>query len=481
MDIKKRSKMRKRTIIAVTSIALTIIIPIVILFADFDGDGLSTLAELGTGTDMFSSDTDGDGIKDGLEVNTYGTNPFVSDTDNDGLSDKLEIDICQTNPVIEDSDDDGLDDGVEVLGSFHIFGLESTAWSDIFYSWTLQHKIWDNEIDNYVVYHSWQGLSWTWPYHYENILMGSEGYVSLMHVTSDPLSIDTDGDGLDDITEYTIGTNPQSKDTDNDGLDDIDEFTIYNTIPQFYDTDGDLLGDWEEINTYLTNSLDPDSDNDHLIDGIEVKGYDVDDDNIIDVDFPARGANPLVKDIFVEVDWMPPRNRLSTSAKNRLVEVFGEHNIVLHIDDNEMDGGSETEEVVEVYSNKEGPMNDLHDFMEKYFTPSRRGTFYWCLIATRSVYIGTGEVGGFNLGDIFIVGDRPSIEIGPAFMHELGHGLGLGSDDFDGIDSEKYTPYYYRSVMNYNTPSDFYGYSDGPLFNDWEHLDFEWLPGRIQV
>jgi hypothetical protein len=69
-------------------------------------------------------------------------------------------------------------------------------------------------------------------------------------------------------------------------------------------------------------------------------------------------------------------------------------------------------------------------------------------------------------------------------MHELGHALGLDPDDFDGIDSDKYSFNQYRSVMNYNSPhvttyrGEFFDYSEGAPFNDWEHVDFEWLYGR---
>jgi hypothetical protein len=47
----------------------------------------------------------------------------------------------------------------------------------------------------------------------------------------------------------------------------------------------------------------PDSDGDGLVDGWETNGYDPDDDGQIDVDLPALGADPLHKDLFVEIDW----------------------------------------------------------------------------------------------------------------------------------------------------------------------------------
>ena len=55
-------------------------------------------------------------------------------------------------------------------------------------------------------------------------------------------------------------------------------------------------------------------------------------------------------------------------------------------------------------------------------------------------------------------------------MHELGHSLGLSSRDFDGIDSDRYTPGEYRNVMNYELHSEYYGYSSGEPFDDWRAL-----------
>jgi len=68
------------------------------------------------------------------------------------------------------------------------------------------------------------------------------------------IDFDTDGDGLDDDTEVTIGTDPNDADTDDDGVKDGDE-PLYDQ-----DTDGDGL----------INALDPDSDDDGLFDGTEM-------------------------------------------------------------------------------------------------------------------------------------------------------------------------------------------------------------------
>jgi uncharacterized delta-60 repeat protein len=59
--------------------------------ADSDRDGLPDWKELSIGTDPQNPDTDGDGLADGAEVNTYHSNPLVRDTDGDGFDDGFEV------------------------------------------------------------------------------------------------------------------------------------------------------------------------------------------------------------------------------------------------------------------------------------------------------------------------------------------------------------------------------------------------------
>jgi hypothetical protein len=53
-----------------------------------------------------------------------------------------------------------------------------------------------------------------------------------------------------------------------------------------------------------TGDGDVDTDGDALCDNWEANGINVDDDSEVELDLPARGADPLHKDIFVEVDTM---------------------------------------------------------------------------------------------------------------------------------------------------------------------------------
>lgn len=81
---------------------------------DTDSDGLNNLQEFIAGSEPRNSDTDGDLIDDGAEVDTHNTDPSVSDSDADGLSDSDEVNTHLTNPLLADSDGDSFPDGAEV-------------------------------------------------------------------------------------------------------------------------------------------------------------------------------------------------------------------------------------------------------------------------------------------------------------------------------------------------------------------------------
>lgn len=120
--------------------------------ADFDGDGLSNLAEVQAGADPFDTDSDNDGIPDGWEA-AHGLNPMNAadaaiDSDDDGLT-SLEEYNAGTDPRKFSSGNNGVADG-----------------------WWLQH-----------------GLN---PYSNS--------------------SVDSDGDGRSNLEEFLHGTNPNTAD-----------------------------------------------------------------------------------------------------------------------------------------------------------------------------------------------------------------------------------------------------------------------------
>jgi OOP family OmpA-OmpF porin len=83
---------------------------------DSDGDGLTDREEEETyHTDPYDPDTDRDRLTDGQEVRTYRTNPLDKDTDMDLLTDGEEVLDVRTDPLDRDTDKGGVCDGHEVL------------------------------------------------------------------------------------------------------------------------------------------------------------------------------------------------------------------------------------------------------------------------------------------------------------------------------------------------------------------------------
>lgn len=94
---------------------------------------------------------------------------------------------------------------------------------------------------------------------------------------TDGAGFDSDGDGLDNLTEYRIGTNPRRRDTDRDRIDDNIELSFFSdpndfhsrppyvntTAPTGGDLDGDGLPDlWKKRFAPFSN-LSPNGDPDH--------------------------------------------------------------------------------------------------------------------------------------------------------------------------------------------------------------------------
>jgi len=186
--------------------------------SDHDGDGLTAREEEELGTDPEIADTDGDGLKDGEEVNTHMTDPKNSDSDNDGLTDNEEINKYRTSAVNKDSDSDGLNDGDEV----------KTHKTD-----PLKSDTDDDALND---------------------------YDEIMKIKSDPVKPDTDNDTLKDGEEVnTYKTSPVNSDTDGDKLKDADEIRLHKTDPLKADTDNGTVNDGVEINRG-TDPLNADDD-----------------------------------------------------------------------------------------------------------------------------------------------------------------------------------------------------------------------------
>jgi hypothetical protein len=85
---------------------------------DYVMDGYECLlgtnpANAGSKPGAASPDSDGDGVANGVEA-FFGSNPNSSQSDADGISDGIEIRFYASNPVLADTDADGCNDNIEI-------------------------------------------------------------------------------------------------------------------------------------------------------------------------------------------------------------------------------------------------------------------------------------------------------------------------------------------------------------------------------
>ena len=102
----------------------------------------------------------------------------------------------------------------------------------------------------------------------DNDLSGTDS----MSSNEDVLQIDSDGDGISDVIESSLGLNPKSSDSDNDGFNDYDE--ILGLSDPLNEGDKPLDSDNDGLSDYFEDELgsDPnniDSDGDGFNDAIE--------------------------------------------------------------------------------------------------------------------------------------------------------------------------------------------------------------------
>lgn len=243
-----------------------------------------------------------------------------------------------------------------------------------------------------------------------------------------------------------------------------------------------------------------DSDGDGLYDIWEEEGIDLELDGVVELGLPTLGADPLHKDIFIEVDYMP-NHRPNPDAINDVIQAFanapvdnpdGNNGITLHIEvDDEL---LVDEEVLDIqtWCDDEDGVNECVDVNEDFTNDfdSIKSTYFGTLLqrlaaneedvllAKQLVYryglFAHGRDGGTSSGRAkrggnFIVSLGASSDPNPnvcrpwdpdpisghcvgsreeqagTFMHELGHTLRLGHGGSDGVNGKPN----YLSVMNY--------------------------------
>lgn len=212
------------------------------------------------------------------------------------------------------------------------------------------------------------------------------------------------------------------------------------------DKDGDGLPNplEKEIGT---SSGETDTDGDGLPDGWEVIGVDRNGDGQAEIDLAARGADPQVKDLFLEVDWAQHRGHTHKPAYGALQvlrNTFAAHGIQVHTD----------------IAQEGGPFNPArfdhgHEAHRHLIDHGRAGIF---------MHVIAGHLGGPSAGGgwtVYLPTDTTDAQVegrvGAQLLHEVGHQLGLGHGGGGTIDSkdgsrqaafaEDYKPNY-LSVMN---------------------------------
>lgn len=247
------------------------------------------------------------------------------------------------------------------------------------------------------------------------------------------------------------------------------------------DSDADTLCDAAEAQ-YGTDPSEPDTDKDSLSDATELFGMWVDgvtEDNEPQwLDLHALEADPLYKDVFVEIDYFPNIDP-NPEALELVVKAFrdapvknpnGENGIRLHyVIDSEIAVG-DAKPVLGRFTTPPGQRNfpcpegsigctphdtlgsldiyeDFDPIKAKYANPLRHGVYHYALYAN---LLARGAAGvSFHInGHDFIVTrgvDATLLDEAGTFMHELGHNLGLRHG---GDEDENLKPNYF-SVMNY--------------------------------
>ncbi len=260
------------------------------------------------------------------------------------------------------------------------------------------------------------------------------------------------------------------------------------------DVDDDGLPDWWEekwgYSPFIWNDhkhLDP--DNDAL-------------NNFEECYTDKYGSDPFYQDIFLEIDWMESNhpdisNKPSENLIEELVSIFRLHNIALHIDIGNLEGGEEIPICNSAFS-----YSKLQDLYWKYFLHNdlnnpRKGIFHYGLICNycpdlNFPFFGWDQFDSFAISAKWLKDLNPlkSMDhlIGGALVHHLGHTLGLIVDKYGGIDNTGSSRIFtiqwlkyrnYESCMNYRYKYKKFSFSDGTNgrgdFDDWGNLDFSFF------
>lgn len=278
----------------------------------------------------------------------------------------------------------------------------------------------------------------------------------------------TDGD---DECELVWSSNPGSN---SDGFDHVMTTDLYpadfpGQVFRLAWEDEENGGDQDFNDLIVVVRVERDSDGDGLWDDWETFGIDTDGNGSIDLDLPSLGANPMRKDIFLEIDWMDctvdgsdcgdnHNHRPLQAALDGVTQAFANAGVSLHAEVGnsfphrdflaipKADCGvpgidpDRNFDTVKADPNNFGPTNP------------RRFAYHYVLFTHLQgdplASSGCAELPGndiqVSLGG-FTNGVGSVMEQAGTLMHELGHNLGLQHGGGDGLNWKPN----YLSVMNY--------------------------------
>ncbi|MEM8594247.1 MAG: hypothetical protein AAGF06_05450 [Pseudomonadota bacterium] len=227
---------------------------------------------------------------------------------------------------------------------------------------------------------------------------------------------------------------------------------VYLCAKSSTDSDNDTMCDAAE-EVHQTSAYNDDSDGDGLSDTAELHG-------VSGIDLPSYGANPLRKNIFLELDAHVQRVH-SSSDIDMLVRAFadapiknldGSTGVSLYVDHTERLPSSVVDlaDLENDYIESSSKFWDHFDekIKSKHFNVRRQGIFHYGVTLPS---LPKRTFGGLSRG--IVADDFVSNNVNIAtVMHELGHNLGLTHGG--GYGNRNYAPNYF-SVMNYLYP---YGY-----------------------
>jgi hypothetical protein len=256
---------------------------------DDDGDGfvdnidlcpLVASTQLDTDADKFGdecdSDLDGDGVLNVTDNCVAIVNPDQKDADQDGEGNVCDVDIdndgvsdaddnCPTirNREQQDTDDDGVGDRCDIDADSDGINNNADNCPDLFNPDQLNRDLdrlgdaCDSDFDNDGVFNDEDNCVYVW-----NPLQQDGDNDGIGDSCADPLTVDSDGDGIPDVDDAFPYSPAASEDSDGDG--NPDQISPFCNPPclramgltEDTDDDNDGYSDEEELD-YGTDTLDP--------------------------------------------------------------------------------------------------------------------------------------------------------------------------------------------------------------------------------